>query len=365
MWGMSEWFEVVHVVGGDLTRGAGAALGVFGRGERVVCVGAGQRSSGVRGVQVRALWDHEWGRRWALRRALRRLLGADLGRVRLVAYSVEATRWCLDVLDDVGGVVVRHDVDEDAAALAELIRLPAADGDVRCWLPSEAARERLVSASVTPDACEVIREGWHVGANEEGGLAQREAARRRLNIDPQQWVVAGLPSGGREESAFTTAWAALLLEKVEPRVVMALPADVRRARIQRLFRSCGHEFMLRTCGDVDACLSVADVAVFVPRQDAPLGPVLRAASAGVPLVVSQAPGVRELLSDAEAAWFCDAQTPRDVTATILRALENTASTAQRGSAGCARARAWARAAESIGRVRGLLSGVEVSPGVRA
>jgi len=156
-------------------------------------------------------------------------------------------------------------------------------------------------------------------------VARREDVRRRLRLEAKDEVVLVLPPVTRQAGALYAAWSTLLVQKVRPRVRFVLPDWGREARrVVRLVESCGMRDVLRHAGqrfDLSDLLAAADVAIHTPLRSGPVGGVVRAAAAGVPLVGSDVAALREVLPAAATAHLVPPRHPREAARELLGILD--------------------------------------------
>lgn len=258
-------------------------------------------------------------RRAALRRVLARCgAGGEPGVIILHAWTAAAAEWGLTLAATHRPVVLEVDAGDKLEPIARW----AARSTLSLVCRSATTRARLLGLGLPAARCALVRSAVEL-APEDGG--RRAAARERLGLAAGDVAVAVLPPATRGSGAYVGAWAALLLEKVRPEVRVMLPEGGREAaRVRRLVQACRHEWMACHVSRVMAVADLvcaADLGVYLPAGDAPQESVLAAMAAECPLVVSDVPAMRELLTAGRSAWFCGANDPEAAARCMLRALE--------------------------------------------
>lgn len=277
--------------------------------------------------QVHAAGPGRVGRSLALSRAVRRL-PRDAARPWIVqVWTRAALAWCSDRALPAGGRLVDLPPDADVAAWLR-DTLAAGHSDATLYAcPHGVAEQGLVQRGVPVGR--IVRIPPLVPG---AATADRVAGRRRLALEPAHRAILALPPVTRSSGALIATWAALLVQKVEPRVRMILPAagpDVERVR--RLVAACRHGWMVRFASpdmSLAALLSIADLAICLPDRAASVVAVLAACQAGVPLVVSTARELDEFVQGIPHVWRCRPRDPADAARGLLAALDAPAPPAQ-------------------------------------
>jgi glycosyltransferase involved in cell wall biosynthesis len=268
--------------------------------------------------------------RLAVRRLRRAIPAPD--QTVLHVWSAKAVSWMVPAVvsgADVALAGQHHRLFVDAEAPLDFRRLANSLSRLRSMAtlgfvcPTRTCQRRLVAAGLPADECAVIRDSVDVA---DVDAARRPDVRPLLDLSPEHTVVLALPPVRRETGAFVAAWATMLLAQVRRDVRLIVPDGGREAgRVTRLVDSCRHRWLLRSAGpDLALCklLAAADLAIYLPPGDAPLGGVLSALAAGRTIVASVAPVTTELLTDGRNAWLCRPNNPKDAAARMLQALEN-------------------------------------------
>jgi len=113
-------------------------------------------------------------------------------------------------------------------------------------------------------------------------------------------------------------------------------------RVRALIEVLGLRGSVRLLGEVDdvsGLLSAADLAVFVSRSEGCPNAVLESMSAGLPVVATDCPGVREAMSEQGYTWLAPAGDIDGLAERIVRLADDPALRAQLGAANAARIRA--------------------------
>lgn len=280
--------------------------------------------------------------RWAAPRQLARFVAerfpdgpAKRGLI-LHCWSPEASRAGLRLLasrEDPSRLPLRVLVEAvagcDFRALVPDLNAAATRGRVAVICPTAAAGARIRSLGA-PGRCATIP-----GAAEPAATAAevRAATRARLGLDPSDDVIVALPGERRESGTFYAVWAALLAERVRPRVRLVLSgagAEVERGR--ELAHACRAAHLLRTPADshtLPALLAAADVAVFLPFDEVTIESVYAVMAAGVPFLGAATPCLAGAFADGGLARLCAPADPRAAARELLTILEDRESAQRR------------------------------------
>jgi glycosyltransferase involved in cell wall biosynthesis len=194
----------------------------------------------------------------------------------------------------------------DADRLSELGRSAASLGesfDIVCT--SKWLRQHLVEAGVPPKVTVVIR-----AAVDFDELHDATNSLQRPDL--------GLPGGGpvlltpsppsRCAGTFNVAWASAILKQLWPELRLIVPGvSYEQARIRRLRDEiyCPEVYVLTENRYSPAeLLAVSDVLVVPAAGDMETGWLALAMSAGVPIVASDVPSTRELITDGHSGFLC-------------------------------------------------------------
>lgn len=141
-------------------------------------------------------------------------------------------------------------------------------------------------------------------------------------------VALALPPATRACGVLLAAWAFKLVQKiVAPARFLVLPQEDGAYEVERFFHDTRHLHALVLApenSNLGAALAATDLAVFFPAQPAPIHGVEQALQAGVPVLCSSTPALRELGLSADNLVPCDGLTPKNVAARMLRVFEHAA-----------------------------------------
>lgn len=292
---------------------------------RVVHVGGGKAADGLP-LHARVQMPLQYG--WLATPTLSSLAATDDPYIVHV-WSSRALAWAASHTGAgyaPGGVpralLVQADSYVDLPRLARWWRSLKDRTNTHFVCPTAISRRRLVEVGVAANDAVLIRDSLDFGAL---NLADPAGLRKRLGLTPSDTVVLVLPPVTRAAGSINATWAALVLQKVLPGVRVLVPGDGRETRrINRLVRSTVEDGVTRfdrgrlTFAEL---MAASDLAVFVPAGDAPVGGLVWAMGAGVPIVGSAVPAVTELLAHGHNAWLCRPNDPKDATRRMLQALE--------------------------------------------
>jgi len=319
---------VIHVVADDLSDARADALlalraspQVAARQEVVhVGRGASRPLEAVRPVRVHAPLGLGRLRRCALVRTLARL-GLSGVRDPIVwhAWSPSAARWCLPMTESGHRLLVEADT-HPPQHCRRSVDLPAT---VAYACPSAAVQAQLRACGVPAERCALIRPFVDADAIRRD---RRPLVRSQLGLADEHVAALVVPPITRAAGSFIVAWATLLVKHVCPRVRLIVPANGRqRDRIRRFVQACRHEHGARFVGadlPLRDLLVAADLALFLPPDDAATDGLAWAMAAGCPLVAANVPAVTELLTHARTAWLCRPGDVQDAAHWTLRAVEH-------------------------------------------
>ncbi len=177
-----------------------------------------------------------------------------------------------------------------------------------CLAISGGVRDDLLALGATADAVRVEHDAYEPGLF--AGVPSRAGARRVLGLDPERPVV--VYTGG------LLAWkgvdmlveAAAAVPDADVVVVGGMDADAARLRERAAGRGNVRVLGFRPPAEVPTWLAAADVGV-VPNRSQPAisarytSPlkVFEAMAAGLPLVASDLPSLREVLGEDDAVFF--------------------------------------------------------------
>ncbi|MDP6540625.1 MAG: glycosyltransferase family 4 protein [Planctomycetota bacterium] len=190
---------------------------------------------------------------------------------------------------------------------------------------SGGVREDLLALGLSPEAVRVEHDGF--SPERFADLPSREAARRALGLDPARPVVVYTGGLLAWKGVDVLVEAARGLPQAQVVIAGGMDADVARLRAAARgvegLRVDGFQAPER----VPLYLAAADVGV-VPNRSRPAisarytSPlkVFEAMAAGLPLVASDLPSLREVLTHGEDAWLVEPDDPRALTEGLARLL---------------------------------------------
>lgn len=328
--------NVLHVIGDDTPDSRLEALRALHTRPELGCqriVRFGAARTDRTGFEGAERFEAPFGIGWLDRRPLSRWL-APTGRSVVHVWSPTALSWVLPWAKSDrrlgttgrGGdyrLLVDLEFPLDVRRLARGISPLRQETGLRFVCPSDTLRRRLAEVGISPDDCALIRDSVDFSVV---NAVRQSAVRGELRLREDDLLILILPPLRRETGALTAAWGAIILEQVRSGVRLIMPEGGREAgRISWLIESGGQGGMLGTPRrryTVCELLAAADLAVYVPPADAPLGSVALAMAAGTPILASAVPATTELLAHGQNAWLCRADNPQDVARRLLQAVEN-------------------------------------------
>ncbi len=332
---------ILHLVAADTSVEQQATLRLLLRGgetvgaaQHVVQVGSGRavRLNGRAGRRLHVPAPFDLFRGALTGRELNRIAGGRATGVVVHAWSDLAAGWALPLL--ARGHAVLLEVGEQATSRRAMVwRTHGSLGEpLGLVSTNETTRQWLIGEGLAARRCVTVSRPVLRGSGE---LASRVDVRRALGLAATDAALLVLPPATRRSGAFVATWAALVARQVHRNIRIILPAGGADAgRVRRLVAACRHEHVLgEAIRDVTlpALLCGADLALHMPTGPAPAGGVRAAMCAGVPLVISDVPTMREWV-DGQAGWYCKAGDVEDAARVIIRALDAPEESAARADA---------------------------------
>lgn len=213
------------------------------------------------------------------------------------------------------------DVDLSAAPRRLLDEVPE-DRRVGFVAHSERAIQRMASAGIPPQRRILIAEP---AVQTSRDPTVRSAARAHLDLDKADTVALIIPPAAAPADPMTGVWATMIVQIIIERMRVIVPGhgpDI--TRLMRLVDATDHRFMVRHVAepsDPAELHAAADVGVYATTRDASIDGLVEAQAAGLPLVASDVPAVRELVSDQETGLLVQPGRPDLLARCLLAVLE--------------------------------------------
>lgn len=154
----------------------------------------------------------------------------------------------------------------------------------------------------------------------------RDEVRRKMGQSPDARVIVTASPPARADGQFFVVWATAVLGKIVPELTVIIPGvSGERARLQRLMDCIYNPEMFHFVGDdytPAELLAAGDLFVAAAIDDIAPGWLMRAVAAGLPVVGSDVPAVREWISDEENGLLCPPGRPHRLATRIRDALED-------------------------------------------
>ncbi len=335
----------------ELGRRHGADVEVWG----FPPVGAAARWCEAQGVRWRELplrWRGPWWRRLAF-------LGRFAAAVRrarvdlLVPYTITPNVVCGLTWRWAGArACVWNQRDEGIQREPAALERRAVRATPYFVANSDGGRQFLAQTfGLDPERVEVVPNGVEVGAaprtdhasggpgSDSGATAARTDARRRLGIDGGRFVacMAANLHSNKDHATLLDAWRRVVddLPGLRPLLLLAGrdedAAAALRERMRRL-RLDGDLQFLGPVDDVPALLSAVDLAILSSRSEGLPNAVLESMAAGLPVVGTDIPGIREAVGEEGAALLSPAGDPAALAERIVRLARDPALRERAGSA---------------------------------
>ncbi|MCE5327744.1 MAG: glycosyltransferase [Planctomycetaceae bacterium] len=227
----------------------------------------------------------------------------------------------------------------------------AAQRDIRLTVPTENLRRQMLALGADATRTFVLPPP----ARPINDMAQRrQRTRAALGIAPGYFLVAApgemTPDAGQKYASWTHA----IVRRFLPQTRMVISGEgMNLSNVRSFIVSTGFESeQLTPAGRFPLAdvLAAADAAMFLPRRDVGVAPVVAAMAAGVPIVAADTPDLRELLGDG-AGLLAPPAKPRQASAALAKLIDDPALARSLGAA------AQERAAEkySVNRARGVMA----------
>lgn len=296
----------------------------------------------------RAALTHIHARLWS-RRAMGRLLDAgavDVVLVREPLLALDAVRRGAPVILEVHGM-------PEGAAACDLLRRAATQPTVATFAVTDLLRADLLEAGAVDERCLVAHDAVDLRAF--GDTSGRADARRLLDLAPDRLLAGYCGSRHSNRGLDVLLEAAVLLDDIDvlvvgPELGSDLPANVRAVGNVR------HHL-------VGPYLTACDVLVLPGRSEdhyarhsSPLK-LFEYMASGRPIVASDLPGLREIVTHDETAWLVTPDDPAALAAGIRQVLSRPDGGASLGTRGrlAVASRTW------TSRARALLVAVGLEP----
>jgi hypothetical protein len=340
-------FRIIHVVDSTTSADAAEVLALLlesqrgwgGAAQRPEVVGLGHRSTGAvlagAGIPVeggngrpRVRWCSSLG--WAdptSWRALGRLI--DPAQPTLLhAWGIPAAFACAMAGRSAARIVTLTDLPRGVT------RRMLAIIDQASWRASRGPRgrpvqwvglhqhvvERLLTVGIDPARATSIPLAV---APAHAPAIERRAVREELGLLPQDGPVFLLAGDASRHSRHDYGlWAGGIVQQIFPRVRVIVREDLRRRRnhgLERLLDNLGdpHLPVLAPAEMAwESLLAAADALLVTADGPIPMGAVLHAMAAGVPVVGTPVPIVREVIEDRRTGLIAASLKPRDLAARI-------------------------------------------------
>ncbi len=199
------------------------------------------------------------------------------------------------------------------------LALGSEGGNVVCT--SSVLSNRLVAAGVPDRAVSVLPPIIEVSRIAQSGQTVRREE-LGLSADARVLLTAWPPS--RAGGQFFAIWMTAVLRKVIPNLHLLIPGcSGEQRRLQEFIATMYCPEAFRLCGDqfsFEQLLGLADLLVFPAVEDVPVGGLVRAMAAGVPVVAGDVPAVREWVTDGRTGFLCRPANMHDLSVRVREAL---------------------------------------------
>ncbi|MGQ9650273.1 MAG: glycosyltransferase family 4 protein [Phycisphaerae bacterium] len=184
---------------------------------------------------------------------------------------------------------------------------------------TDSLREQLIHLGLEDDRVRLIRPPVDLA---EIRQENRQRVRSELDLPADARVLLTTCRPGRDEGQYIAAWAAAILHQIWPDLRMILPGGFRGdRRARRLSEECYCPQIFRIAGEHYSpadLLAASDMLVWPDRQSHSTAWLAWAMAAGVPIVATDGPGVRELIRDGQTGFLVGCSQPHAL-ATRIRA----------------------------------------------
>lgn len=205
----------------------------------------------------------------------------------------------------------------------------------------ESTRDYVIANRIVPRRLtRLVRSGIRVDAFVHGSAEARTAARERLSVPADAFVVGtvGRLVDDKDHALLVDAYARLTARRPHARLVVIGDGERRGALATQIARLGLETAVLLTGdrGDVPALLPAFDVFAATSRNEGYSIALLEAAAAGLPAVASDVGGNREIVQDGSTGLVVTDRTPE----VFARAFESLAAAPEVRARMGAQARRW-------------------------
>lgn len=188
---------------------------------------------------------------------------------------------------------------------------------------SDLTRQRLMRSGIPGNRVQLIRASVDLAKVRQ---ADRKRLRAELDLPADAMVLlTACPPDGKA-GQYVAAWAAAILHQIWPDVRMILPGEFREdRRARRLSEECYCPQVFRVAGEQYSpadLLAASDMLAWPAEENAPTGWLAWAMAAGVPIVATGSPCVRELIRDGQTGFLADSTRPHALATRIRMAWED-------------------------------------------
>ncbi len=188
---------------------------------------------------------------------------------------------------------------------------------------SDAVRDAVVRSGHAASRCAVVRPTAELDARH---ATRPTPTRDLLGLPDDQPVLLTPGPPSRNGGQYYAVWAGALLQQLFPDVRLIVPGDApERIRLERFARSFELPEIVVCTRHRWSChelMGVADLLAAPALVDGPTGAVARAMAAGLPVVASDIPAMREVIEDGVTGLVAPLGQPTKLAGAALRVIED-------------------------------------------
>lgn len=209
---------------------------------------------------------------------------------------------------------------------------------------TQAVADQMVAdLQIEPSRIWVVARGRSLDRLGEPSVTRRDAVRTRMGLEPEAPVLlnVGRHEPQKGQADLITAAGALTRTHPNLRVLIAGREGRSTPELRRRIQKAEVAEVVQLLGardDIGDLLCAADVFVFPSRYEGIGGAMLEAMIMGVPVVVSDLAGLREVLDDGRCGVLVPPGDPAALAAAVERTLNTAAEAAERAAMARTRAR---------------------------
>jgi len=217
-------------------------------------------------------------------------------------------------------------------------RLEVKKGVGNLLVPSRSMQGQLVRANIPRQAITVLPPMVNIEALQE---ARRSVQRSDLGLSGDCKVILTPSPPSRQTGHFYTFWASAVVQVLREDVQVIIPGRSREQRRLRRLQDNTLDSDMFLFPEYrytpEQLLAVADLFVLPAIENVPVGWLVRALAAGVPILASRVPAIEEFIVHEQTGILCPPGNAHLLTIDIRNALDDLQTAQQRADAAASKA----------------------------